>query len=248
MSKDSKVLVSGGGPDDKTVKVWDLGNIDAPRVLHTLKAHADAVWAVKISPDGMKAASASWDSTVMTWCMQSGEQLRTFRGHMDMVNDVAWSPDSKLIASAGSGSDILVWEADTGTQAREPLRSPGAKSVGCVTFSSTASMLVSGGFDHEIVVWELPRDGKATVRRRLQGHTDAVESISLSPDDKYAVSGSRDKTVRVWEVATGELITMLEAHTNQVRSVVWSRDGQCFVSGSFDKTVRIWGIDEQVQS
>jgi WD40 repeat protein len=247
LTKDGKVLVSGGGPDDKTVKVWDLGNINAPRVLHTLKAHVDAVWAVKISPDGMKAASASWDMTVMTWSMQSGEQLRTFRGHKDKVWCVAWSPDSKLIASAGKDSDILVWEADTGMQAREPLRGHSDKGVGCVTFNSTAGMIVSGGFDDcSILVWDLLKDGKATVRPRLQGHTDAVMGLSLSPDDKYVVSGSWDKTVRVWEVATGKLIRMLEGHTDVVKSVVWSRNGQWLVSGSCEETVRKWRIDEQV--
>jgi WD40 repeat protein len=139
-----------------------------------------------------------------------------------------------------------VWEADTGKQVREPLEAPAG--VVCVAFDSTAGMLVSGGFfDNDITIWDLPKEGKATVRRRLQGHTDVVDSTSLSPDERYIASGSRDKSVRVWEAATGELVTTLEGHEDEVRSVVWSGDGQWLASGSFDKTVRLWRVDAKVR-
>jgi WD40 repeat protein len=74
-----------------------------------------------------------------------------------------------------------------------------------------------------------------------------VESISLSPDERYIGSGSWDKSVRVWEAATGELVTTLEGHEDEVRSVVWSGDGQWLASGSFDKTVRLWRVDAKVR-
>jgi len=73
-----------------------------------------------------------------------------------------------------------------------------------------------------------------------------VASISLCPDERLIVSGSSDSTVRVWEVATGQQVRVLEGHTNWVCSVAWSRDGQYIVSGSLDKTVRIWEADVQV--
>jgi WD40 repeat protein len=61
------------------------------------------------------------------------------------------------------------------------------------------------------------------------------------------VSGSYDKTVRIWDASTGAELNVLKGHTSWVNSVAISRDGMRIVSGSYDKTVRIWDAS-QVQS
>ncbi|KAE9383221.1 WD40 repeat-like protein [Gymnopus androsaceus JB14] len=71
-----------------------------------------------------------------------------------------------------------------------------------------------------------------------------VDSVAYSPDGKQIVSGSRDKTVRIWSAETGLPIgEPLRGHTNSVLSVVYSPDGKQIVSGSADKTVRIWSAE-----
>jgi WD40 repeat protein len=80
-------------------------------------------------------------------------------------------------------------------------------------------------------------------RLTLRGHSRIVGSISLCPDERFIVSGSTDKTVRVWEVATGQQVRVLEGHTQGVPSVAWSPDGQYIVSGSWDKLARVWEAD-----
>lgn len=68
-----------------------------------------------------------------------------------------------------------------------------------------------------------------------------MTSVSFSADGKCIVSGSADKTIRIWDVDTGELVVgPLEGHTYSVRSVGFSPDGKYVVSGSDDKTIRIW--------
>ncbi|MBQ2787165.1 MAG: PD40 domain-containing protein [Bacteroidaceae bacterium] len=75
----------------------------------------------------------------------------------------------------------------------------------------------------------------------LTGHTDCVESVAFSPDGKRIVSGSIDKTIRIWDVATGKQIgEPLIGHTYTVLSVAFSPDGKRIVSGSSDNTIRIW--------
>eukprot|EP01050_Picozoa_sp_SAG11_P059496 SAG11_NODE_38579_length_251_cov_2.072368_1_plen_65_part_01 len=65
----------------------------------------------------------------------------------------------------------------------------------------------------------------------MEGHTDWVKSVEFSPDGQKIVSGSHDKTVRVWSAVTGECEQTLEGHTNWVTSVQFSPDGQKIVSG-----------------
>ena len=68
--------------------------------------------------------------------------------------------------------------------------------------------------------------------------------MAFSPDGTRIVSGSADKTVRVWDADTGQPIGQpLTGHTDAVRSVAFSPDGKRIVSGSADKTVRVWDAD-----
>jgi hypothetical protein len=74
----------------------------------------------------------------------------------------------------------------------------------------------------------------------LQGHTGSVVSVAWSPDGKTLASGSGDKTIKLWEAATGKLLTTLEGHTGTVVSVAWSPDGKTLASGSVDQKVKLW--------
>ncbi|KAG6808740.1 hypothetical protein H0H92_003049, partial [Tricholoma furcatifolium] len=79
----------------------------------------------------------------------------------------------------------------------------------------------------------------------LKGHTDFVSSVAFSPDGKQIVSGSKDKSVRIWNTLTGDMIKDLKGHTDFVRSVAFSIDGKQVVSGSNDISVRIWSISTE---
>ena len=74
----------------------------------------------------------------------------------------------------------------------------------------------------------------------LTGHTARVNAVAFSPDSKMLISGSHDKTVRLWNVETGELLHTLEDHTDYVLAVAFSPDGNKFASSDGDFTIRLW--------
>jgi PKD repeat protein len=84
--------------------------------------------------------------------------------------------------------------------------------------------------------------------RTFQGHTGSVNSVAFSPDGRYAISGSKDNTIKLWEVSSGAEIRTFQGHTSSVLSVAFSPDGRYAFSGSLDKTLKMWetGISEPV--
>ena len=76
----------------------------------------------------------------------------------------------------------------------------------------------------------------------LQGHSDTVYSVSFSPDGTKVASGSRDNTVKLWDVTSGECLQTLEGHSLYVNSVSFSPDGTKVASGSSDETVKLWDV------
>lgn len=80
----------------------------------------------------------------------------------------------------------------------------------------------------------------ATEVRQFEGHTGAVRNIAASPDGKYLLSASADKSVRLWEIETGRHVYSFEGHTQPVLSVAFSQDGTTALSGGFDNAMRLW--------
>jgi WD40 repeat protein len=245
-SKDSTTLVTGGH-NGKSIKVWAIKNGQTVTLINTLMGHTSYISSVAFSADGLKIASGSCDRTVKIWCVQSQVLLKTLEGHKDTIRSVTWSPDSTLVASGGDDKTVCLWDPVAGTQVMEPLRGHD-KHVRCVKFSSsTAKVLVSCSEDNTILLWDL-QSTSATVRHKLRGHTAGVITVSLSPDDRFLVSGSRDRNVCVWDLTRGTQISKLEGHTDSILSVAWSCDGKYIVSGCLDRTVCIWKVAEQVCS
>ena len=89
---------------------------------------------------------------------------------------------------------------------------------------------VSGGYSW-LPLWQSPV---------YPQHEGQVSAVAWSPDGKTLASGSSDKTVKLWDLATGKLFATLQGHTETVYSVAWSPDGKTVASGSFDKTVKLW--------
>jgi guanine nucleotide-binding protein subunit beta-2-like 1 protein len=103
-------------------------------------------------------------------------------------------------------------------------------------------MLLSASRDKSLILWQLNReDGNYGVpKRSLKGHSHFVSDVTLSSDGQFALSGSWDGTLRLWDLTTGACTRQFVGHTKDVLSVAFSADNRQIVSGSRDKTIKLW--------
>ena len=78
--------------------------------------------------------------------------------------------------------------------------------------------------------------------KKLRGHTSIINSVAISNDGKYALTGSQDLTARWWNLETGKTLKELRGHTASIFSVAISNDGKYALTGSYDNTARWWNL------
>jgi WD40 repeat protein len=95
----------------------------------------------------------------------------------------------------------------------------------------------------EAVFGQSPKISLANISlvKTLQGHENSVSSVVISPDGQ-TIASSGDRTIKLWNLATGKEISSLNGHSQQVNVVVISPDGKTLVSGSDDNTIKIWNL------
>ncbi len=98
----------------------------------------------------------------------------------------------------------------------------------------------------------LPLTGSLTppggpLLRTLEGHSDWVNAVSITPDGGYAVSASSDHTLKVWDLGTGKEVRTLTGHLDYIRAVSVTPDGDYAVSASDDKTLKVWDLQAGVE-
>jgi len=105
------------------------------------------------------------------------------------------------------------------------------------------NMLISSSRDKTMIIWNLDDSGSLLTGKpikSLHGHGHFVSDVQMSSDGQYALSGSWDKTLRLWDLNTGKTTRSFVSHTQDVLSVAFSSDNRQIVSGSRDKKIKLW--------
>ena len=114
--------------------------------------------------------------------------------------------------------------------------------TGITTSFTNPNTIVTSSRDKKLIVWELTPEGEnyGYAKRALTGHNSAVQDVTLSSDGAYALSGSWDKTLRLWDISSGKTIRTFRGHTGDVFSIGFSADNRQIISAGRDKTIKLW--------
>lgn len=199
--QDSQILASGSG--DGTVRIWDVKTGECLRIIHNPNGQ---VWSVAISPNGNTLANGSDDGTVNLWNSKSGKHLRSLKAHTSQVFQIAFSQDSQTLISCSNDSKVKLFDVNTGN-CISSIQGFDDEVLG-VAFLDEAQILVSDSSlsSNVVKVWNL---NNSEYLKTLNGHTDGVWSVTFSLDGQTLASTSRDETIRLWDVKTGNCIKVL---------------------------------------
>ncbi|MCI0684637.1 MAG: WD40 repeat domain-containing protein [Gemmataceae bacterium] len=232
--------------------------------VEVLKAHTDKVTCVAISPDGARALSTSDDRTVREWDLAAGKVLRVLKDHKDYTLAAAYLPGGAKALSAGGGlwkgkhfslgSDfaLRLWDLEKASPSRTFSGHSGPVWAIAVSRDGRTALTGSGGWTDPssaqpqpkplgfgASVWNL----EAGSHRELKGHLHWVQAVAIAADGRRGVTGSWDKSVRLWDLAGATLLREFKGHNEMVNSVALSPSGATILSGSSAGAIFVWNAE-----
>jgi WD40 repeat protein len=253
-SPDSKRFVTWA--NDGTAKVWSVEHPEQNRVLVVAQDFVRApnelphfpdrrMWGAAFSPDSLYVATFSANNTAIVWDATTGEKFKGPFNHESWVMAGAFNKKADHLFTVSWHNRLREWNINT--SAEESLKRPNTSGLAAATvFSHDVRHVVttSGEKAQNANIWTVH---PFELKQFLQRHTETIEWIEFSSDDKLVVTASGDHTARVWNVETGKEVALLKGHGGMVRSATFSSDGRFVLTASQDQSARVWDVSDGTQ-
>jgi serine/threonine protein kinase len=228
---DGRWIVTTGA--DATLKVWEAGSQSLVRTLALDEGTATA-----LALSGTRALTGHANGKAALWDLQTAQRIATFQRGDAGLTAVAFAGAATRVATASNDGMIALWDV---AQPSAPLHvfDGHEKSVEALAYTPERSLLLSGGADKTMRLWDLPT---LTQKRRYGGPRDMVSSVAFSHNGRLLAGGALDGRVRVWSVLSSRRLRTLRGHTGRVAAIAFAPHAQTLASAGSDGTVRLWDL------
>ncbi|MFM6453747.1 MAG: tetratricopeptide repeat protein [Planktothrix sp.] len=198
------------------------------------------VYTIAISPNGDRIASGGDKNIVKISTFGQVQEERKF-DNQDQVYTVVFNPHKNNLAIGGVKS-LKIWDLNSGKH--EVFLLPNDNTIiRSLVYDSTGQTLISAGENSFITLWNQKTGEQIGT---IKTPTKKINSLALSPNEKWLVSGGDDKVVRIYDYNTRKEVRTSDkkhGHTDIIRAIVISPDNQLLISGSNDKTIKVWDLN-----
>lgn len=169
--------------------------------------------------------------------------IRTYSTGKVVVNSFAATPDGKYLV-LGSKLKVEVINAELG----EPFaNTPVSHPVKVLDISKDGRLLVIGYDSRDatsnLSFWFLTNGFKGPI---FHNHRDKILSVTISPDGNLVASGSKDKSINIFDTKSFKVLATLKGHEGSINSLKFSPDGRFLLSGSEDNTMKLWDLEKNI--
>ncbi|MCG8572470.1 MAG: CHAT domain-containing protein [Spirochaetes bacterium] len=239
-------MVSGGS--DGTIIVWDMESGKTEKIM---REHKKEVTTIAVSPDGRYLLSGSYyEDHAFLWDLKK-EEVHPLTGHQEGVPAVAFSPDGEWIATGGKKDKAIIIRRlghPFSIYVHKVLKRHHEAILSLLFLNN--KYLISGSGDSSLMIWDI---NNGEFIDTFIGHNGSVTSIIPSGPTKddnpvyelpfqYLFTGSRDKTILMWNIESGTKIKTLSGHTDYVTSIAYHPRRKILLSGSLDGTIKLWSL------
>jgi WD40 repeat protein len=201
------------------------------------------VVASAFSPDSQTLAGATHKHQILLWTTQKGEIRQRFSGHSTWVDIIKFSPNGQLLASGSMDKTIKIWDVKTG-QLQRTLQL--TQSVAQISFSEDATIINSTDINGSVQQWHV-RTGEAIQPFAHLQNKSAVKGeeveTSLSADGMLVARAETDKTIKIWNLKTGQEVSTLSGHYDIAHTIKFSPSGHLIATAarSGKRELTTWG-------
>ena len=243
-SPNGKNIYSGSG--DSSIRLW---NIQKEKEEFIFNGSAGVIQSLSLTKDGKTLVSSSSENNIITlWNVESGQIESTLLGDGRYTNSIAITPDDKILISGSVDHIISLWDLEK--EKKLTILNGHTSIITAVAISLDSKTLVSASLDNTIRVMNLVT-GETLNVLKVDSNTDSINSIFFFPNGKVIVS-AMEKSVRLWNIETGDQIGKLKGDFTKVTSVSVSPNGKLIALVSLneniinDNIIQVWDVDNNI--